>query len=369
MSPKHLLIRNTFIAVSITFSIIFGSDFARAAEFKANWQVMEGPKVGETGHIYVKAHSIRMEEGQAQGAQAYMIIDSQNEITYLVYPDKKSFLMFPQNLSGFMPRKELIEKATKKLVGSEKLKTYECEKYQYFLPGKKEPIVTQWVAKLLDFPIKACYHEENKCWEMTNIQKSAVNDAIFQVPQDYKHVTVKSLDKGTSKKGTKQKPPAPQEETIMLIDMAKLAYKKGYTANAAAQLKYALKALWQELPFTVAKARLVKEDKSFEQRENNVYRAGERIYMACYVHGYQFKDERAQITADYYFMDAKGKELLSQKKFGNFKWETTLPDPETQLNFNFRFTGVPAGNYILKVVLHDEFSGSSAEFSEKIVIK
>ncbi len=368
MFQMHLL-RNTLLTVSLFFSIILGTVFAGSAEFKANWQVMEGSKARETGHIYVKAHAIRMEEGQAQGSQTYMIIDSQSEITYLVYPDKKSFLMFPQNLSGFIPRKELIEKANKKLIGSEKLKTYDCEKYQYFLPGKKEAIVTQWVAKLLDFPIKTCYHEENKCWEITNLQKSALNDAIFQLPKDYKHMTVKSLDKGTSPKGAKQQSPAPQEETVMLIDMAKLAYKKGYTANAAAQLKYALIALWQELPFTVAKARLVKENKSFEQRENNVYSAGERIYMACYVLGYQFKGERAQITADYYFMDAKGKELLSQKKFGNFKWETTLPDPETQLNFNFRFTGVPAGNYTLRVVLHDEFSGSSAEFSEKIVIK
>lgn len=368
MAAKYYL-RIVFFVLLVSALVAFMTSITLAAEFKAKWQVMEGNKIGETGNIYVKAQSIRMEETKAPAQQTYMIIDSQSEITYLLYPAQKSFIMLPQNLSGFMPRKELIENATKKHVGLEKVKTYDCEKYQYFLPGKKEPIVTQWVAKLIDFPMKACYHEENKCWEMSDIQKTAVDDTIFQVPKDYKHMTVKSLDKGEPPKRATQKSSATREETALLIDMAKLAYKKGYTANAAAQLKYALMAVWRELPFTVSKVRLVKEDKSSVPRENNIYAAGERIYIACYVLGYQFKDDRAQITADYHFLDTKGKELLSQKKFGNFKWEAGLPDPETQLNFNFRFTGVPAGNYLLKVILHDEFSGSSVEFSEKIVFK
>jgi len=362
-------LKKVFILVLITYCVAFMATSTPAAEFKANWQLIESNKIGDTGNLYVKDYSLRMEETKTQAQQTYMIVDCQSEITYLIYPDRKSFFMLPQNLSGFIPRRTLIEKAVKKHVGLEKLKTYDCEKYQYFLPGKKDPIITQWVAKIVDFPIKACYHEENKCWEMTNIQKVAVDESIFQVPKDFKHMTVKSLEKGEPPKAVAQKPSTPKEETAMLIDMAKLAYYKGYKANAAAQLKYALMAVWQELPFTVAKVRLVKEDKSFEQRANNIYNAGERIYIACYVLGYQFKDDRAQITSDYYFLDSKGKELLSQKKFGNFKWETTLPDPETQLNFNFRFTGVPAGNYTLKVVLHDEFSGSSVEFAEKIVFK
>lgn len=368
MGAKHFL-RKAFFVFLIAFAIIFMATLTLAAEFKANWQVTEANKLGEMGHIYVKAHSIRMEEVKAKGEQTYMIVNTQEEITYLLYPSNKSFIILPQNLSGFIPRRALIEKAIKKHVGSEKLKAYDCEKYQYFLPGEKEPIVTQWVAKIVDFPIKTCNHEENICMELSNIEKVRVNESIFEVPKDYKHMTVKSLEKEKSKKEGSRKPSAPKEETAMLIDMAKLAYKKGYTANAAAQLKYALTAVWQELPFTVAKVRLVKGDKSFEQRENNIYSPGERIYMACHILGYQFKDERAQITADYYFLESKGKELLSQKKFGNFKWETALPDPETQLNFNFRFTGVPAGNYILKIVLHDEISGHNLEFSEKIVFK
>lgn len=368
MGTKDLL-RKSLICLLIFWGIAFRAASAPAAEFRANWQVSEGNKIGEIGKIYVKAYSIRMEEGQAQAPQMYIIVDCQSEITYLLYPSNKTFIMLPQNLSGFIPRKELIAKATKKHVGSEKVKAYDCEKYQYFLPGKKEPIVTQWVAKVIDFPIKACYHEENKCWEMSAIQKTTVEDSIFQVPKEYKHMTVKSLDKGEPPKGTPPKASVPKEETAMLIDMASLAYKKGYTANAAAQLKYALTAVWHELPFTVSKVRLVKGDKSFEPRENNIYSSGERIYMACYILGYQFKDDRAQITADYHFLDSQGKELLSQKKFGNFKWETSLPDPETQLNFNFRFTGVPAGNYVLNVVLHDEISGRKVEFSEKIVFK
>lgn len=368
MERKYLF-RKAFFVFLIAFAIIFMATSTPAAEFKANWQVIEGNKIGDTGNLYVKDYSLRMEETKPQAQQTYMIVDSQSEITYLIYADRKSFIMLPQNLSGFIPRRALIEKAVKKHVGSEKLKTYDCEKYQYFLPGKKDPIITQWVAKIVDFPIKACYHEENKCWEMTNIQKVAVDESIFQVPKDFKHMTVKSLERGEPPKATAPKPSAPKEETAMLIDMAKLAYHKGYKANAAAQLKYALMAIWRELPFTVTKVRLVKEDKSFEQRANNIYNAGERIYIACYVLGYQFKDDRAQITADYYFLDSKGKELLSQKKFGNFKWETTLPDPESQLNFNFRFTGVPAGNYTLKIVLHDEISGNNLEFSEKIVFK
>ena len=75
------------------------------------------------------------------------------------------------------------------------------------------------------------------------------------------------------------------------------------------------------------------------------------------------------MTSDFYFLDAKDKVLFSQKEFGHFKLESAVPNPETQLDFNFRMTGVSAGNYALKVMLHDKNSGDSIEFLENIVFQ
>jgi hypothetical protein len=338
-----------------------------AAEFSADLRVIE-ERATESGKFYVKSNLVRMEklEGPDQGI---LIADVQKDVTRVLDPKGKRYVEIPKNICGFIPPHEITRNAIKKHVGSEKIGAYTCKKYQYFLPKKKEAAVTQWVATAINFPVKACYHDENKCWELTNIQQGPVDDAMFQVPQNYQKVTVQSIDKGDSKKGAGQSPSAPKDETAMLIDMAKLDYTKGDKANAALQLKHALNAVWREIPFMVANVRLVPKGGSFEHRANNVYKSGERIYVACHVLGYKFKKGKAQMTSDFYFLDAKDKVLFSQKEFGRFKFESTVPNPETQLDFNFRMSGVSAGNYVLKVVLHDKNSGDSIEFLENIVFQ
>jgi len=338
-----------------------------AAEFRADMRVTD-KRSTESGKCYVKSNLVRMEklEGSDQGV---LIADVQKGVTQVFDPKGKQYVEIPKNICGFIPPSEITSNAIKKDVGSEKIGVYKCKKYQYFLPKKKNPAVTQWVATAINFPVKACYHDENKCWELTNIQQGPVDDAMFQVPQNFQKVTVQSIDKGGSKKGAGQSPSAPKDETAMLIDMAKLDYTKGDKANAVLQLKHALNAVWLELPFMVANVRLVPKRGSFEHRKSNIYRSGERIYAACHVLGYKVKDQKAQMTSDFYFLDAKNNVLFSQKEFGHFKLEDAIPNPETQLDFNFRMTGVPAGNYIIKVVLHDENSGDSIEFLEDVVFQ
>jgi len=366
MRTQYPLRKQCTALIVIIIGVCIGT-VTHAAEFRADLRVIEGNSK-ESGKCYVKSNLVRMEKGGGSN-QGVLIADVQKDITRVLDPKGKRYVEIPKNICGFIPPSEITSNAIKKQVGEEKIGPYKCKKYQFFLPKTKKAAVTQWVATAINFPVKACYHDENKCWELTNIQQGPVDDAMFQVPQNYQKVTVKSIDKGGSKKGAGQSSSAPKDETAMLIDMAKLDYTKGDKANAALQLKHALNAVWREIPFMVANVRLVLKGGSFEHRANNVYKSGERIYVACHVLGYKFKEGKAQMTSDFYFLDAKDKVLFSQKEFGHFKFESTVPNPETQLDFNFRMSGVSAGNYVLKVVLHDKNSGDSIEFLENIVFK
>ena len=366
MRATYLFSKQLTAVVVIIIGICIGA-VTHAAEFRSDLRVTDKHST-ERGKCYVKSNLVRMEKLE-ESDQGVLIADVQKDITRVLDPKGKRYVEIPKNICGFIPPREITSNATKKFVGSEKIGVYTCKKYKYFLPKKKKASVTQWVATAINFPIKACYHNENKCWELTNIQQGPADDAMFQVPQNYQKVTVQSIDKGGSKKGAGQSSSAPKDETAMLIDMAKLDYTKGDKANAALQLKHALNAVWREITFMVANVRLVPKGGSFEHRANNVYKSGERIYVACHVLGYKFKKGKAQMTSDFYFLDAKDKVLFSQKEFGRFKFESTVPNPETQLDFNFRMSGVSAGNYVLKVVLHDKNSGDSIEFLENIVFQ
>jgi len=366
MGAKYLFSKRLTAVVVIIIGLCIGV-VTYAAEFRADLRVIE-ERATESGKFYVKSNLVRMEklEGSDQGI---LIADVQKDVTQLLDNKGKRYVEIPKNICGFIPPREITRNAIKKHVGSEKIGACTCKKYQYFLPKKKKAVVTQWVATSINFPGKACYHNGNKCWELTNIQQGPVDDAMFQVPQNYQKVTVKSIDKDGSKKGAGQSPSAPKDETAMLIDMAKLDYTKGSKASAALQLKHALNAVWREIPFMVANVRLVPKGGSFEHRTNNIYKSGERIYVACHVLGYKVKNQKAQMTSDFYFLDAKDKVLFSQKEFGRFKLESAVPNPETQLDFNFRMSGVSSGDYVLKVVLHNKNSGASIEFLETIVFQ
>ena len=366
MGAKYLFSKRLTAVLLIIVGVSIGV-VSYAAEFRADLRVIE-ERGTESGKFYVKSNLVRMEklEGSDQGI---LIVDVQKDVTRVLDPKGKRYIEIPKNICGFIPPREITRNTIKKHVGSEKIGAYTCKKYQYFLPKKKKAAVTQWVATAINFPVKACYHNENKCWELANIQQGPVDDAMFQVPQNYQKVTVKSIDRGDSKKGAGQSASAPKDETAMLIDMAKLDYTKGSKASAALQLKHALNAVWREIPFMVANVRLVPKRGSFEPRKNNVYKSGERIYVACHVLGYKVKNQKAQMTADWYFLDAKDKVLYSQKEFGRFKLESAIPNPETQLDFNFRMTGVSDGKYVLKVVLHDKNSSDSIEFLENVMFQ
>ncbi|RRS29905.1 MAG: hypothetical protein P794_09710 [Epsilonproteobacteria bacterium (ex Lamellibrachia satsuma)] len=375
MTTKYLFSKRFVTVVVTAIGLCFGV-LAYAAEFSADLRVTEDNNKTESGKLYVKSDLVRMEK--LKGAdQAILITDVQKNVTSVLDVKGKRYFVLPMDITGFIPPREIIDNTVKKQVGSENVGIRQCKKYQYFLPDSKKVVVTQWVDTTINFPVKVCYHNvkslripyENGCWELSNIQEGPVDDALFQVPQNYQKATVSMIDMGDTGKETTQSSSAPRDETVMLIDMAKLEYTKGNKVASLLQLKYALKAVWQEIPFMAADVRLVNKRGSFEPRKSNIYKIGERIYLACHVLGYQFKEGRAQMTADFYFLDMKGEILFSQKNFGHFKMESAIPNPTTQLDFNFSMSGISAGNYVIKVVLHDKNSAQSIEFTKDILFK
>ena len=54
------------------------------------------------------------------------------------------------------------------------------------LTRKSTELITQWVSKKLEFPLKIVTHEGGKMtMELTNIDESPLDDALFEVPDDY----------------------------------------------------------------------------------------------------------------------------------------------------------------------------------------
>ena len=172
------------------------SGVAAASEFTAAFVMKGGPMSGK-GKIWVKGNKMRQEFGDQLGKMV-TIIDLDQGMHWVIIPEGKMYMkntiettgegFRPENFAG-MQQGQM--KAKVKLVGSEKVNGYACDKYVVTFENKEMGTMTQWFAKKLEYPIKTINESPQMGKIVTvleNIKKESVKDDLFKVPAGYEEM-------------------------------------------------------------------------------------------------------------------------------------------------------------------------------------
>lgn len=176
------------IVLGIFISLIVFSGMALAAEFSADL-VIDNPEGKFTGKVYVKGDKIRQEFLKEDGKQV-MILRLDKGVTWTLMPEDKMYMEIP-GIGKEATDPEIEEKikdmAEKKSLGKEKVKGYVCEKYQYIYHDKSLGILTQWLSKRLNYPIKTEYKAPAyyMLTEYKNIKEKRIPDSLFEIPSGF----------------------------------------------------------------------------------------------------------------------------------------------------------------------------------------
>ena len=162
-----------------------------AAEFSADMVEQIGGKKGETtSHkIYVKGMKYRMEQ-EEEGQEIIILVDMDENVTRVLMPAEKMYMeMASDDLTSlandpFQSVKKTDSMGESKHLGTETINGYKCDKYLISYEGTE--LMTQWVSKKLNFPLKIVTHgSEKRSMELNNISEDPIDDALFEVPDDY----------------------------------------------------------------------------------------------------------------------------------------------------------------------------------------
>ena len=142
-------------------------------------------------------------------------------------------------------------------------------------------------------------------------------------------------------------------------------------------LRTALTEQWAEMPFALRSTELVTEKPvgygMYAPRANNRYHAGEAILLYTEPVGYKVTRDgavlRSTLSADLRVLDAKGKELATQKDFGKWSLASRRFATEFFVFFTVNLTGAPPGEYTVEIPIHDQGSGKTATLQQAIVVE
>ena len=170
-----------------------------------------------------------------------------------------------------------------------------------------------------------------------------------------------------------------QEDTPQATLKAALeALQINDTRKALVAAHRSMLLLTQQDKFHIRTSKLIASSSNgwgtYTERKNNEYNVGEKIRV--YVEPGSFKYKRGAegsfnfgFTVDFFLTQPDGNILGGQEKFGDFPFESQRPNTEISLNLSINLSGVPTGNYFLKIVVHDKISKESGFVNIPIVIK
>jgi hypothetical protein len=194
MHTKNRLGLFMILVGSIIISICWGT--AEASEFLAD-VVMKGGVTSGDGKVWVKGHRSRQEMG-SQTEKMILIMDMNQGYHWTLMPDMKMYLKtkIPAKGKGFHPESFVgmapgqLDADIKRL-GTETVKGYKCDKYLFTFSDKKLGTMTQWFSIKLGYPIKTVNKSDMMgeiITELHNIQKTSIQDDLFDVPSDYREM-------------------------------------------------------------------------------------------------------------------------------------------------------------------------------------
>ena len=171
--------------------------FAQAAEFSADMVHSAGPGQTIKGKVYVKGNRTR-NELQSGSEKTVNIMDMDAKKVWVLMPDEKMYMEMqptPEMMASAQKKEDLETMADTKVLGTEKVEGYECDKILYTYRDKSMGVMTQWVARELNYPIKMLYEgsQGKMTLEYKNIKKGGVSDSLFSVPPDYQKMSMPGM--------------------------------------------------------------------------------------------------------------------------------------------------------------------------------
>ncbi|MFH1079863.1 MAG: DUF4412 domain-containing protein [Pseudomonadota bacterium] len=158
---------------------------AAGVQFSADMIQKAGGKTNKMRY-YQGDQKLRMEMKGEDGQAAASIIDLKTRRMLQLIPEEKMYMELPMGgdvatwAANEKPQDEYYDM---KLVGTETVNGYVCDKYN--LIPKKQGLekATTWISKKLGYPIKTV--STNHSMELTNIKEGTQPASLFEVPRGY----------------------------------------------------------------------------------------------------------------------------------------------------------------------------------------
>ncbi len=172
--------------------------------------------------------------------------------------------------------------------------------------------------------------------------------------------------------------PAAAADAPAALEKAKTLLTQGKPGQALIAAEEALAAIWDQAPFHLRNVTLVERKAPmygmFTPRKDNVYPAGQsRIVIYMEPRAYKFRKEpqgySLGVAMDIYLLDPSGKVLFGREGFLRQRFTSRHRVREMMLNATLTLSGAPAGQYLIKLVVHDLNSKATATAKVPIVLQ
>lgn len=175
------------------------ASLVQAAEFTADMEQVHDKDPAMTGKVAIKDAKMRMEIAM-QGQPHVSIMDPGAKKVILLLPATKNYMEMQFDASKAGPGAALMSKpdpsvGTWKVVGTETIDGWECEKRVMDFTDKNKGELTAWFAVKLDAPIKFVQTGKGGTFTVVykNIKPGPVDDTQFAVPTGYEKMGLPPL--------------------------------------------------------------------------------------------------------------------------------------------------------------------------------
>ena len=159
---------------------------AQAAEFSAT-MVSQAQGQSMQGKIFVKGDKMRNEMNMG-GESNITITRPDKKVVWIAMPQQKMYMEMPLNdkMQQKMMMKDPEDRAKMKLLGTETINGFDCEKYEMDTAYEGKSLKQYvWIAKKLGMPIKSVSADGAMTMEYRDIKVGGVADSVFDLPQGY----------------------------------------------------------------------------------------------------------------------------------------------------------------------------------------
>ena len=158
-----------------------------------------------------------------------------------------------------------------------------------------------------------------------------------------------------------------EESVAELLDRAKREDANHKPLAALQAVKGAYDRLWADGPLFLTQALFTKESAigygHYDPRPDSNFSQADSFFVYVEPAGYGFQYDgvlyRFGFVVDVAVLDAAGKERGGAKDFTNFDYVKRTANKEIELNFIINPMSLPAGDYTLKLTIHDKVKDQS----------